>query len=267
MRRQTSLIEELQRLRRYALLTAGDEQSADRHVERALKRLLASSASIPVNDLRFRLFQAIHDDAFLGAAEEGQCLEGIAPRPALGRVGKSLGFLSGLERQVFLLKTVERFPSRDISRMLDLDEDFVDVAAEEARARISKLLMLSVLIVEDEMIFAHHLKTMIEDFGGSVCGTASSRDEALSLAHSKQPSLVLADIQLNDGEQSGIDTVRALRSDIGCSAIFVTAFPERVIQSDLDQPTLILGKPVTRPVLWSAIRLSSAGDQGIYAHA
>ena len=56
-------------------------------------------------------------------------------------------------------------------------------------------------------------------------------DKAVTLAEEHRPGLVLADIQLKDGD-SGITTVQEILTSIDVQVIFVTGFPERLLTGE-----------------------------------
>lgn len=60
-----------------------------------------------------------------------------------------------------------------------------------------------IMIVEDELLIQMVNKQMIENAGYTVCCTASSGSEAVQLALSAAPNLILMDIKL-EGEMDGI---------------------------------------------------------------
>jgi len=80
----------------------------------------------------------------------------------------------------------------------------------------------SVLVVEDEGIVATHLQLSLEHLGYSVPEVAASGEDAIRLARSLRPSLVLMDICL-DGELDGIEAAQAIRADPGLPVVFLTA--------------------------------------------
>lgn len=67
-----------------------------------------------------------------------------------------------------------------------------------------------ILIVEDEFIVANDLRLMLERAGYHVCGIADSVLEAREIINSKNPDLVLLDIQLK-GRLNGIDLAMELK--------------------------------------------------------
>ena len=82
----------------------------------------------------------------------------------------------------------------------------------------------------------------MESLGHRVTGVARTEKEALHLASSKRPGLVLADIQLADGS-SGIDAVKKLLENFEVPVIFITAFPERLLTGEKPEPAFLITKP------------------------
>ena len=66
--------------------------------------------------------------------------------------------------------------------------------------------------------------------------------EAIELAKSKKPGLILADIQLADGS-SGLDAVNELLRSLEVPVIFITAFPERFLTGERPEPAYLIAKP------------------------
>lgn len=67
-----------------------------------------------------------------------------------------------------------------------------------------------ILIVEDQFIEAHNLRTVLQTAGYHVCSIAKSVDEALKILSAEQPDLVLLDIFLT-GNKTGIDLAIILK--------------------------------------------------------
>lgn len=83
----------------------------------------------------------------------------------------------------------------------------------------------SILIVEDEAIVALDLRYRLEAFGYTICGTASTGDEAIRVATSTHPDIVLMDIQLK-GAMDGIEAARRIAEVFAVPIVFVTAFTD-----------------------------------------
>lgn len=83
----------------------------------------------------------------------------------------------------------------------------------------------SVLIVEDEALIAMDLAAILVGFGYSIAGTAASGEDALQLADSLQPDLVLMDITLR-GQLDGVETARLLKQRHRVPLVFISAYSD-----------------------------------------
>jgi DNA-binding NarL/FixJ family response regulator len=104
------------------------------------------------------------------------------------------------------------------------------------------------VIVEDEFLIAVDLETILRGLGFDVCGLASNPSEAISLATSNRPDVVLMDVYLDEGCQ-GIKAARWLREACEIPVLFVTAHNDgptvgRIRKLVPGAP--VLPKPVTR---------------------
>ena len=88
--------------------------------------------------------------------------------------------------------------------------------------------------------------------GHDITGIAVTRDEAVQMAMSRRPGLVLADIQLAD-DSSGIDAVKDILAQFNVPVIFITAFPERLLTGERPEPTFLITKPFQRQTVKAAI--------------
>ncbi len=103
------------------------------------------------------------------------------------------------------------------------------------------------LIVEDEFLIALGLEADMHALGFDVCDLAPNARQALSLAMSEQPDIVLMDVYLS-GVRDGIETARWLREVCGSAVIFVTSY------SDLDTVERIHKQVPGAPVLPKPVR-------------
>jgi len=79
-----------------------------------------------------------------------------------------------------------------------------------------------ILLVEDERIVALAMQRCLTRLGYDVVGSASHADEAMMLARTVEPDVVLMDIHLRDGAD-GIETARAIRAERDVPVVFLTA--------------------------------------------
>lgn len=82
-----------------------------------------------------------------------------------------------------------------------------------------------ILIVEDELVTAENMKIRLEEEGYSVCGIADSADEAISLAKTSCPDLILMDIILKNNS-NGISAAREILLFLDVPVIFLTAYTD-----------------------------------------
>ncbi len=113
-----------------------------------------------------------------------------------------------------------------------------------------------ILIVEDEAIVAMDLRLQLQDLGYGVAGMASSGEEAVALATSLRPSLVLMDISLGAG-MDGIEAATQIQA-LGPPVVFLTAFAdETTLKRAKDSaPYGYLLKPFDERTLHSTIEMA-----------
>jgi DNA-binding NarL/FixJ family response regulator len=97
-----------------------------------------------------------------------------------------------------------------------------------------------ILVVEDDFLVAAEIEIALSDAGFDVAGVAASADEAVELAQSQRPALVVMDVRLA-GERDGIHAAVEIFRKLGIRCIFATAF--------YDQHSLERAKPAM-PLGW-----------------
>jgi CheY-like chemotaxis protein len=91
-----------------------------------------------------------------------------------------------------------------------------------------------VLIVEDEIITAMSLQHLLELWGYGICGQASSGKEAVEIANSKKPDIVLIDISLS-GDTNGIEVAKQIRSRFSIPFIFMTGYSDKETMEEIKE--------------------------------
>jgi DNA-binding NarL/FixJ family response regulator len=111
-----------------------------------------------------------------------------------------------------------------------------------------------VLIVDDEYLIVQGLWGQLEDMGMAVCGSAATADEAVALAQTHRPMIVLMDMRLR-GEKDGVDAALAIHDTVGSKVIFITGSrePATMARIQLDHPSAVLFKPVSNLQFRTAI--------------
>lgn len=83
---------------------------------------------------------------------------------------------------------------------------------------------LRILIVDDSRHFLDAARGALEQDGVTVVGVASTSAEALQLARELRPDGILVDIDL--GDESGLDLAREFASSGGPPVVLISAYPE-----------------------------------------
>jgi DNA-binding NarL/FixJ family response regulator len=100
-----------------------------------------------------------------------------------------------------------------------------------------------ILIVEDNLMQAESLRSLLTTKGHVVCGIAGNGESAISLAKAEQPDLVVMDVKIG-GKLDGIDTAELIRWNCQCRLIFLTAHTGNAMNNRMRfvKPDAILNK-------------------------
>ena len=112
-----------------------------------------------------------------------------------------------------------------------------------------------ILIVEDDLLIASQMEEALTEAGFQIAGNASTGEEALQLAGSQSPTLVVMDIRLA-GDRDGIETALELFRSHGIRCIFASAYSDQEAQRRA-APAAPLGwlqKPYTMASLTDKVR-------------
>jgi DNA-directed RNA polymerase specialized sigma24 family protein len=228
-------------LRRYARALTGSQISGDSYVAATLEALvrepeLLESEELPRVTL-FRLFSTIWNSLAVNSTSDPVGSDLAAER--------NLAQITPKPRQAFLLIAVEGFSEEQAARILNIDAPTLLKLVEESGRELAAELATDVLIIEDEALIALELEALLENLGHRVIGIARTRGEAVAIARTKSPGLILADIQLADGS-SGLDAVNDLLKTFELPVIFITAYPERFLTGERPEPAFLVSKPYQR---------------------
>lgn len=81
---------------------------------------------------------------------------------------------------------------------------------------------ISILIVEDDFLAAMEIESVLKEAGYEIAGVAAHADEAIQLAKSATPALVIMDIRLA-GNSDGVNAALDIFRSTGIRSIFATA--------------------------------------------
>jgi DNA-directed RNA polymerase specialized sigma24 family protein/CheY-like chemotaxis protein len=234
-------------LRRYARALTGHQSSGDAYVAEVLEALIEDPGILEKGgDARVALYRAF-TKVWNSVEINGRPGAASTAMPAEER----LSHLTPRARQAFLLVAVEGFSEADVADILEVDTATVRGLVEEAGRELAAEIATDVLVIEDEPLIAFDLEGLVESLGHKVTGIARTHSEAVSLAKTKRPGLILADIQLADGS-SGLDAVNELLQAFEVPVIFITAYPERFLTGERPEPAFLIAKPF-QPATVSAI--------------
>jgi DNA-directed RNA polymerase specialized sigma24 family protein/CheY-like chemotaxis protein len=246
MSRSQLVAEHLPLLRRYARALTGSQTSGDAYVAAMLEALLQDPALLderhgPRVGL-FRLFTKIWNSVTLN--EEGEPVPQAASERRLSNI-------TPLARQAFLLLSLEGFSEEEVAFILETNVTEVRSLTDAAGRELAAEIATDVLIIEDETFIAMDLESLVKNLGHNVIGVARTHTDAVALAKTKQPGLILADIQLADGS-SGLDAVNDLLRTFEVPVVFITAYPERFLTGERPEPAFLISKPF-QPAMVSAV--------------
>jgi CheY-like chemotaxis protein len=117
----------------------------------------------------------------------------------------------------------------------------------------------SILIVEDDMIIAMVLENMVKTLGHQVLGKATNGDDAISLATSLNPDIILMDIRLK-GEMDGVEAIQIIKEKMSTvSVIFITGNSDRHNFDRVKETNCVglITKPFTIGELTKTLELAS----------
>ncbi|CAM5307358.1 Putative transcriptional regulatory protein pdtaR OS=Afipia felis OX=1035 GN=pdtaR_1 PE=4 SV=1 [Afipia felis] len=246
MSRSQLVAEHLPLLRRYARALTGSQASGDSYVGAMLEALLQDPSLLDERHGHrvglFRLFTTIWNSVALN--DEGEPVSQVASERRLSNI-------TPLARQAFLLLSLEGFSEEEVSFILDIGVPEVRALTDTAGRELAAEIATDVLIIEDETFIAMDLESLVKNLGHNVIGVARTHSDALALAKTTRPGLILADIQLADGS-SGLDAVNELLRTFEVPVVFITAYPERFLTGERPEPAFLISKPF-QPAMVSAV--------------
>ena len=246
-----AVVAHLPYLRRYARALTGSQKAGDTYVRAMLEAALADSDVLKqISAGRVELYTAFN--RIWASSAIAEAVPGAAETGLRATAQERLAAMTPLSRQALLLTTIEDFSPADAGAVMGLSADETSDLVAAALTEIDAESATDVLIIEDEAMISMQLESLVLSLGHSVCGTATTRDEARAVVALRKPGLVLADIQLADGS-SGIDAVNDILGEFAVPIIFITAYPEKLLTGDRPEPTYLITKPFQEAAVKAAI--------------
>ena len=124
---------------------------------------------------------------------------------------------------------------------------------------------MRILIAEDETIIRLDLRALLEKAGFDVCGEAKDGEEAVTLARTLEPDLVLLDVKMP--KLDGIDAARSILEERPIPIVMVTAYGEEELVSRAVEAGVFgyLVKPFRETDLLPAIATARARHEELAA--
>lgn len=242
-------------LRRYARALTGSQQHGDNFVHTTLEVIVAAPDEFNVgNGTRIDLYRHFHriwESAYIDDGEGSDDGED----PLLRAANRRLARITPLGRQILLLTALEGFSVEEAAIVTGANLATVEGLLADAVGDLDRESRTSVLIIEDEPLIAMELEQIVRALGHKIAGIATTHDDAVAAFAATDAGLVLADIQLADGS-SGIDAVQDILALAPVPAIFITAFPERLLTGHRIEPTFLISKPFRENTVRAAISQS-----------
>lgn len=110
----------------------------------------------------------------------------------------------------------------------------------------------SVLVVEDEFLIALEIEETLTEAGYTICGMATTEQEAIRKAHETRPQLAVVDVRLASG--TGINVAKVLK-ELGTRVLFATAHCQDLHDSPDAIRTLCIMKPYQPDKIPAALAL------------
>jgi len=115
----------------------------------------------------------------------------------------------------------------------------------------------TIMVVEDEQLFAKELKDRLENYGYTVPAHVSTGEAAIKMAELKHPDLIIMDIMLK-GKLNGIETAEHIHKLFDIPVVYLTAYSDDSTMSRAKLTTFYgyIIKPLDEKELKSTIEMA-----------
>ena len=115
--------------------------------------------------------------------------------------------------------------------------------------------MSRIMIVNDDATLTMHLEEYVPTIGYEVKGATSSGSEAVKMAKTLKPELILMGIKM-PGKLNGIQAAGIIKSELGIDIIFISGFSDEDLfdEAKLIEPLAYIHKPFSEEQLAAALK-------------
>lgn len=190
-------------LRRYARALTGSQERGDKYAAITMQAFLTHRSIFETaSSAKVALFASFHQSWINTGVRVENTETGLS-----AQAQRHLAGLTNNTREALLLNTMEDFTVAEVAEIMAIETSEASELLQIAEEEVEKSVSGDILVIEDEAIIALHIKKILTELGHSVTGIARKQSEAVKLAATNRPDLILSDIQLADG-YSGIDAVK-----------------------------------------------------------
>lgn len=117
---------------------------------------------------------------------------------------------------------------------------------------------MRIVIGEDEILIAEHLKDIVKSFNHKVVGVGHNKEDILILIEKTKPDIVLLDIRMEE-KFTGIEIGEILHKQYGIPFLYITAHSDKeIIEKALPtKPSGYIIKPFKPMDVYTAIHIAS----------
>ncbi len=160
---------------------------------------------------------------------------------------------------------VEGFEPEAIAVILDADRASIAALSAEGEEFADGAEVDTVLIIEDEPQEASWLKELMTALGHRVVGVAKTHGEAVKLARSERPALVLTSVMRADGS-SGVEAAQEILEYLEIPVVLISAFIEGHLKGDKPAPAFAISKPYKAETVKAIVGLALLIERARRAH-
>jgi CheY-like chemotaxis protein len=230
-------------LRRYGRALTRCQKTGDALAMRARQRARPKILTISAKGIRILLFQAIHE---IWIEPPGALMSLVAARKRVAELTPG-----GIE--TLLLRAIEEFTFEEISQILSLPAVTVAFLFEKALSEVAYRRGKRVLIIEDDPLIGMDMANCVSDMGCVVTGVARTAAQAVDMAASWTPSLMIANVVLADLSTGRSATDRILFAEPGIDVVFMAKTPEELLTGLGDEPAFVIQKPYMEDQVRNAV--------------
>lgn len=230
-------------LRRYGRALTRCQKTGDALAIRARQRARPQILTISAKGIRILLFQAINE---IWNEPPGMLMSLVAAR---NRVQQ----LTPGAIETLLLRALEEFSFDEISQILSLPAVTVACLFETALTEVAYRRGKRVLIIEDDPLIGMDMANCVSDMGCVVTGVARTAAQAVEMASTWSPNLLIANVVLADLSTGRSATDRILTADPGVDVVFMAPKPEELLTGDVEEPAFVIQKPYMEDQVRNAV--------------